>query len=92
MSALVVRAAKTVETSHHAGLAAQQTTKERRLEKRSARASSRQSGTDALTAFLGFSFTAGKELKRRIAPKELDRFQERVREITLRSDPPPIPI
>src|SRR5919205_2758483 len=33
--------------------------------------------------FLGFSFTAGKELKRKIAPKSLDRFKERVREITL---------
>ena len=33
--------------------------------------------------FLGFSFTAGKELKRKIAPKAIDRFKERVREITL---------
>src|SRR6202163_1228788 len=32
--------------------------------------------------FLGFSFTSGKELKRKIAPKAIDRFQERVREIT----------
>src|SRR2546423_3807270 len=32
--------------------------------------------------FLGFSFTGGKELKRRIAPKAIDRFKERVREIT----------
>jgi len=35
--------------------------------------------------FLGFSFTAGKELKRKIAPQAIDRFKERVREITLRS-------
>ena len=34
--------------------------------------------------FLGFSFTGGKELKRRIAPKAIDRFKERVREITRR--------
>ncbi len=32
--------------------------------------------------FLGFSFTGGKELKRKIAPKAIDRFQERIREIT----------
>ena len=32
--------------------------------------------------FLGFNFTSGKELKRKIAPKAIDRFQERVREIT----------
>jgi hypothetical protein len=32
--------------------------------------------------FLGFSFTSGKDLKRKIAPKAIDRFQERVREIT----------
>jgi RNA-directed DNA polymerase len=32
--------------------------------------------------FLGFSFTGGKELKRRIAPKALKRFRERVRELT----------
>ena len=32
--------------------------------------------------FLGFSFTSGKELKRKIAPKAIDRFKERVREIT----------
>src|SRR6266705_4484034 len=32
--------------------------------------------------FLGFSFTGGKELKRKIAPKAIDRFKERVREIT----------
>lgn len=35
--------------------------------------------------FLGFSFTAGKEPKRRIAPKALDRFENRVREITRRN-------
>ncbi len=35
--------------------------------------------------FLGFSFTSGKEPKRRIAPKALDRFKERVREITRRN-------
>jgi len=35
--------------------------------------------------FLGFSFTAGKEPKRKIAPKALDRFKERIREITLGS-------
>src|SRR6266498_1993960 len=34
--------------------------------------------------FLGFSFTSGKELKRKIAPKAIDRFKERVREITRR--------
>jgi RNA-directed DNA polymerase len=34
--------------------------------------------------FLGFSFTSGKELKRKIAPKAIDRFKERVREITNR--------
>ena len=33
--------------------------------------------------FLGFSFTSGKELKRKIAPKAIDRFKKRVREITL---------
>ena len=35
--------------------------------------------------FLGFSFTSGKVLKRKIAPKAIDRFKERVREITRRS-------
>src|SRR5689334_2225252 len=35
--------------------------------------------------FLGFSFTAGPEVKRRIAPKAIDRFKERVREITHKS-------
>src|SRR5438105_7485900 len=33
--------------------------------------------------FLGFSFTSGKELKRKIAPKAIDRFRERVRGICL---------
>ncbi len=32
--------------------------------------------------FLGFSFTAGPEVKRVIAPKALDRFKQRIREIT----------
>src|SRR5882724_1157063 len=32
--------------------------------------------------FLGFSFTGGKELKLTIAPKAIDRFKERIREIT----------
>jgi RNA-directed DNA polymerase len=35
--------------------------------------------------FLGFSFTSGKELKRKIAPIAIDRFKERVREITLQA-------
>jgi RNA-directed DNA polymerase len=35
--------------------------------------------------FLGFSFTAGKEPKRRIAPKTLLRFKKRVRELTKRN-------
>jgi RNA-directed DNA polymerase len=35
--------------------------------------------------FLGFSFTSGKEPKRRIAPKALQRFKERVRELTRRT-------
>ncbi len=35
--------------------------------------------------FLGFSFTKGKEPKRRIAPKALKRFKERVRELTRRT-------
>jgi RNA-directed DNA polymerase len=34
--------------------------------------------------FLGFSFTAGREPKRRIAPKALDRFKDRIRERTQR--------
>src|SRR6516225_3699768 len=35
--------------------------------------------------FLGFSFTAGPEAKRVIAPKALDRFKGRIREITRRA-------
>ena len=35
--------------------------------------------------FLGFSFTDGKELRRTIAPKAIDRFKGRIREITGRS-------
>jgi hypothetical protein len=35
--------------------------------------------------FLGFSFTAVPEVKRVIAPKALDRFKQRVREITRRA-------
>ena len=35
--------------------------------------------------FLGFSFTAGQMPKRRIAPKALVRFKERVRELTCRT-------
>src|SRR5215831_6819150 len=35
--------------------------------------------------FLGFSFTAGPEAKRVIAPKALDRFKHRIREITRRA-------
>ena len=34
--------------------------------------------------FLGFSFTAGPDIKRRIAPKSLERFKQRIREITRR--------
>jgi RNA-directed DNA polymerase len=32
--------------------------------------------------FLGFSFTRGKSPKRRIAPRAIDRFKERIRELT----------
>jgi RNA-directed DNA polymerase len=35
--------------------------------------------------FLGFSFTEGPEVKRVIAPKSLDRFKQRVREVTRRA-------
>jgi RNA-directed DNA polymerase len=35
--------------------------------------------------FLGFSFSAGPEVKRIIAPKALDRFKRRVRDITRRA-------
>ena len=35
--------------------------------------------------FLGFSFTAGPEIKRTIAPKSLERFKQRIRDITRRA-------
>jgi RNA-directed DNA polymerase len=35
--------------------------------------------------FLGFSFTANREPKRRIAPKAVNRFKERIRELTSRT-------
>src|SRR6478672_26744 len=35
--------------------------------------------------FLGFSFSTGPEVKRIIAPKALDRFKQRIREITRRA-------
>jgi RNA-directed DNA polymerase len=35
--------------------------------------------------FLGFSFTGGKEPKRRIAPKALDRGKQKIRELTRRT-------
>jgi RNA-directed DNA polymerase len=35
--------------------------------------------------FLGFSFTWNREPKRRIAPKAVERFQQRVRELTRRT-------
>src|SRR5229473_2885657 len=35
--------------------------------------------------FLGFSFTAGLDIKRTIAPKSLDRFKQRIRDITRRA-------
>src|SRR6185436_7672355 len=35
--------------------------------------------------FLGFSFTVGPEVQRAIAPKALDRFKQRVRDITRRA-------
>jgi RNA-directed DNA polymerase len=35
--------------------------------------------------FLGFSFTANRDPKRRLAPKAVDRFKERVRELTSRT-------
>ncbi len=37
------------------------------------------------TGFLGFSFTSGKNLKRRIAPNAIDRLKKRVRELTRRT-------
>jgi RNA-directed DNA polymerase len=39
----------------------------------------------ATRKFLGFSFTSGREPKRRIAPKALDRLKDRIREITQRN-------
>ncbi len=35
--------------------------------------------------FLGFSFTSGEKVKRRIAPKAILRFKERIRELTRRT-------
>jgi RNA-directed DNA polymerase len=35
--------------------------------------------------FLGFSFTAGPGIKRMIAPKSLERFKQRIRDITRRA-------
>src|ERR1700758_4186881 len=35
--------------------------------------------------FLGFSFTAGPDIRRMIAPKSLERFKRRIREITRRA-------
>src|ERR1700735_4411893 len=35
--------------------------------------------------FLGFSFTTGPDIKRRIAPKSLERFKRRIRDITQRA-------
>jgi len=35
--------------------------------------------------FLGFSFTGGREPKRRIAPQALERFKKRIRELTRRT-------
>src|ERR1700681_3710121 len=35
--------------------------------------------------FLGFSFTSGPDIKRTIAPKSLERFKQRIREITRRA-------
>ncbi len=35
--------------------------------------------------FLGFSFTEGPEIKRAIAPRSLERFKRRIREITRRA-------
>src|SRR2546426_2940482 len=35
--------------------------------------------------FLGFSFAAGPDIKRTIAPKSLDRFKQRIRDITRRA-------
>src|SRR5205807_7938212 len=35
--------------------------------------------------FLGFSFTAGPDIKRMIAPKDLERFKQRIQDITRRA-------
>jgi hypothetical protein len=35
--------------------------------------------------FLGFCFTADPDIKRTIAPKSLDRFKQRIRDITRRA-------
>ncbi len=35
--------------------------------------------------FVGCSFSAGPEIKRVVAPKALDRFRQRIREITRRA-------
>src|SRR5690348_18213329 len=35
--------------------------------------------------FLGFSFTAGPDITRTIAPKSLERFKQRIRDITRRA-------
>ena len=35
--------------------------------------------------FLGFSFTAGRETRRRLAPRTIQRFKQRVRELTQRT-------
>ena len=35
--------------------------------------------------FLGFSFTTGPDIRRMIAPKSLERFKQRIREITRRA-------
>ena len=39
----------------------------------------------SIRKFLGFSFTGGKEPRRRIAPQAIDRFKARVRELTRRT-------
>src|SRR5688572_19300936 len=35
--------------------------------------------------FLGFSFTWGRDIKRRIAPKAIQRYKQRIRELTRRT-------
>lgn len=42
-------------------------------------------GAPSRRKFLGFSFTIGKEVKLRIAPKTVDRFKERIRKLTRRN-------